>query len=199
MKMDERVRRDSVLHLTLTQTLAGAFALVVAVAGATFTIARLATESQVSALQLQAAQLDTRVRELQAELQRRQLSLATTAQDGRSSTPSASAEPGLSIVLKTPAAESEVPQFVDVSYTVVGAVPAGYAPVLFVKDPLGQYWSWSVSTSGFYPAVQLGVATDVGRRFEIGVLVTREKPPINKSLTNLPSGIVYEAISVKRK
>ena len=58
---------------TAVQLLGGTLTLVAATAGSTFAIVRLATESHTSALQLQAAQLDTRVRELQAELQRRQL------------------------------------------------------------------------------------------------------------------------------
>jgi hypothetical protein len=195
------MKLDELVHITLTQMIAAAFALIVTVGGSTFAIVRLATDSQVKALQLQAAQLDTRVRELQAELQRRQRSESSTGRSGNDSTTSTSsaAKEELSIVLKAPVAESEVPQFVDVWYSVLGKVPSGYVPMLFVKDPLGQYWSWGSSSSGFHPRVQLGVATDGGRRFEIGVLVTREKVLPNRSMITLPSGILYEAITVKRR
>jgi hypothetical protein len=187
--------KGEVFTFTAAQLLAGALALITATAGSTFAIVRLATESHSSALQLQAAQLDTRVRELQAEIQRRQLVTVPAASNSTEPPPDA----GLSVALRSPQAESEVPQFIDVRYDVRGPMPAGYNALLIVKDPLGQYWSFGSSQTGVQSQVQIGLASDEGRRFEVGVLITREKVPTNRPLTTLPSALIYESVHVKRR
>ena len=104
-----------------------------------------------------------------------------------------------SVTFRQPKNGAQVPQFVDVEYAIVGTVPTSYRAILVVRDPLGQYWSWGTSTSGRHVRVQIGVAEDCGRQFEIGVLVTDRGLPFGQSLRVLPEGIAYEIISVTRR
>ena len=198
MKKTDQLKLDSKVGVPLVQLLIGVFALLTATAGATYAITRVAMDAYIDSLQLQTALLDTRVRELQAELQRRQQSLAAADSRLVPATP-ATVTDKFAIVFKTPMAESEVPQFADVEYEVLGRIPEGYTPVLFVKDVVSQYWPWGSSFTGYHPRVQFGVATDTGRHFEIGVLLTREHIEQGKPLRVLPAGAGYESITVKRR
>lgn len=197
MTVAPQLHIDSKVRVPIATLLGAVFALLATTAGATYAITTLATQAHVNALQLQIALLDTRVRELQAELQRRQQSLATT--DVRLAPAPAIGPENYAVVFKTPLAESEVAQFADVEYSVLGKVPDGYTPVLFIKDTVSQYWPYGSSLTGVHPRVQFGVATDSGRHFEIGVLLTREHIEMGKPLRVLPAGASYESISVKRR
>lgn len=186
--------------ISWTKLLAGALALTAAVAGATFAVSRLATESYVNALQLQVVQLDRRVHELQAELgSRRQPPGETTGSSEPLPRPDDSREQRLSISFSQPRNGAQVSQFIDVEYAIADTVPTGYRAILLVRDPLGQYWSWGTSTSGLHVRVQIGVAEDSGRQFEIGVLVTDREVPFGQPRRSLPEGIAYESISVTRR
>ncbi len=206
MDEDSDVRSGPVAWLTLPRLIAGAFLLVTTVSGATFAVTKLATDSHICAVQLQNAMLDNRVRELEAELG--QLQATQEPEDGKAQpyTQETSVEPTpspgageVAVTFESPTAGSAVPQFVDVKYSVKGKVPVGCRAILFVRDPLGQYWSWGSASGGYHPRVQLGVATDGGRPFELGVLVTRTDVQLGKPLTALPSGNAYGSIVVKRR
>jgi hypothetical protein len=102
------------------------------------------------------------------------------------------------IVFRSPTSNSTVPQFVDVEYEVSGKIPARCRPILFVGDPLGQYWSWGSTSTGHHRRVQLGSDVDAGMLFEIAVLVTRNTVEVGRPLTQLPPGTAYQAIEVRR-
>lgn len=92
-----------------------------------------------------------------------------------------------------------VPSPVNVEYRVEGRIPQGYHPVLLVRDPLGQYWSWGASPSHRHIGVQIGVVEDSGKDFEIGVLVTKTQIPLNQPRRTLPPGLVFRSIVVTRQ
>ena len=175
--------------------LAGALALSSAVAGATFQLTRLATDSQVAALQLRVATLDGRIRELQAALGQRPAMEADRARQLVIN--SASPEP-VSATFLHPSDGATVPMFVDVAFSLSGQLPPGHSVYLFVRDPIGQYWSWGSVLSGRYPRVQLGVSSDSGQHFMIGVLVTDKSFPIGSPTHQLPAGITPASITVTR-
>jgi hypothetical protein len=91
-----------------------------------------------------------------------------------------------------------VDPFDTVRYTISGEVPSGYTPILVVRDPLGQFWSWGSSSSHTH-GVQFGVADDSGQQFDIGVLITDQEFPLNSPRRDLPRNIHYESISVRRR
>jgi hypothetical protein len=188
------------VHLSWKQLAAAIFTLAVAVAGATFGIVQLATNSYVSALQLQVTLLDNRVRELQQEGSSLEPAVSVP-QTPSVSTVVEAANGGkvVAVSFEQPATGAKVPQFVDVKYSIAGAVPSSYLPVLFVRDPLGQYWCWGTSSSGLHRRVQIGVATDKGQAFEIGVLVTKDKIGFGEVSQVLPEGIAYQSVEVTRE
>ena len=188
------------MNISWQQLLAGAFALVLAVAGATFAIVKLATDNYVSVLQLQTVQLDSRVRQLQERLD---VVLSTHEGSAGVSAPVPEQAPSdrrpISISFKQPMDAAQVADFIDVEYSVVGDLPGGSHPVLFVKDPLGQYWSWGTSRTGRHIGVQIGVATDKGRQFEVLVLVTNQDVAFGQVSRALPESVVEASITVTRR
>jgi len=171
---------------------------VVAVAGATSWISKLATDSYISALQLQVALLDGRVRELQQQTVSEDIAIAR--QNGRvpPSTEALANNSTAKVIFKQPTDGAKVNQFTDVEYSVVGPLPKGYRPVLFVRDHLGQYWCWGTAPSGRHPHTQIGVATDSGQQFEIGVLITKERVSFGQVALGLPEGLSYQLVRVTR-
>lgn len=103
------------------------------------------------------------------------------------------------ITISIPQNGDMVSQFSDVEYRLKGELPEGYEPVLLIRDPLGQYWSWGITPSGSRKRVQFGVAEDSGREFEVGILITNVEIPLGQPTQILPKGIVYESVVVKRR
>ncbi len=99
----------------------------------------------------------------------------------------------------TPLHGDIVGQYVNVAYSLQGAIPAGYQAVLLIRDPLGQYWSWGSSAAMRHARVQVGMPEDTGRDFEIGVLVTNREVPLGMPMQVLPEHIGFRSIVVKRR
>lgn len=193
-------RMDQKLSISWIQLITGAFALVATVAGATFAIVNLATSSHISALQLQVITLDKRVQELQAELDTRHTASTQPSFLEHSQQPMPETESSqLTIIFVQPREGISVPQFTDIEYSVRGSLPQRYGPVLVIRDPLGQYWSWGTSATGRHSRVQIGVASDSGLQFEIGVLITNREFPLGQPTMVLPEGLLYRAITVTRR
>jgi hypothetical protein len=91
-----------------------------------------------------------------------------------------------------------VDQFTEVVYKVTGHIPSGSRPILLVRDPFGQYWSWGSSSNHERRIVQLGMPPDHGRRFEIGILIGSEEMPPGVPTQVRPSGF-YRSITVTRR
>ena len=180
---------NSAPRFTWTQLLSAGFTLVLVSGGVAFSVARILDDSLITQYQLQTAQLDRAYVECRDEL----------ASSRVRSTPNQMASSGPYIGFQTPRDRDSVPQFVEVEYGVRRELPARYAPVLLVKDPLGQYWSWGVGDAGYHARVQVGLGTDVGRTFEIGVLITNEDLPRGVPMGRRPPGLAYEAITVVRR
>ena len=93
---------------------------------------------------------------------------------------------------------AHVPQFSDVEYQIRGSIPSGYRDVLFVQDPLGQYWSWG-TPAGRMRTIQFGVEEDGGKQFRIIVLITDREIPFGRKYQDLPSNIQHSSITVIRQ
>jgi hypothetical protein len=92
-----------------------------------------------------------------------------------------------------------VPQFVDVHYKIRTPLPSDQRVVLLVRDPLGQYWSWGTAPTGLQRRVQIGVAEDTGKEFELVLLLTNTTIPLGTPFQMLPSGTVAQAITIQRR
>lgn len=103
------------------------------------------------------------------------------------------------IIIDMPKNNEEVKQFTDVKFHVNGHLPNGYKPILLIRDPLGQYWSWGASITGRRKRVQIGMPEDYGKEFEIVILITDKTIPLGKPTQLLPPGFYYESVIVIRK
>jgi hypothetical protein len=179
---------EKFISLTLQQACGACLSIICIVAGATYTITKLATDSYVGVLLLQTSQLDRRVQELQQQVVRNS---GAPSKDRHE-------EETLDLIFVEPRADAKVDQFTDVLFSLKGKIPTGYQPILVVRDPLGQYWSWGPSTGGRIPRVQMGVTTDSGQRLEIGVIITNADMPRGRPIPELPRNIFYKSINVVR-
>jgi hypothetical protein len=118
---------------------------------------------------------------------------------GRKSGRPAFKDKDIDIIFNLPKNGDTVPQFSDVEYELKGQLPKGYIPVLYIRDPLGQHWSWGVTYSGSRKRVQYGVLESSGEEFEVGILITNTETPFGQPMRILPKGIAYESVVVKRE
>lgn len=184
------------MNISWTQLLASIFALTAAVAGATFTITKYAREAEIAAYRLKIEMQDRRIVELEGRLNEKH------AQTPHVATPridqAQGSEPGVvSAHILSPL--KTVQQFADVRFTLAGELPDGFKPVLVVRDPLGNWWSWGTTDSSTYYSVQFGTDIDRGKQFEIRVIVSDEDFPPNQPRRSLPKSIASSAVVVTRQ
>lgn len=181
------------INLKPRQLIGGLIAIALVVAISTFYITKFATNDAINMSSEQVSVLSEKINKLQAELDKREVdldpSLATRPANNDS----------ITIAIDEPMENSSVKQFISVRYVIKGNVPKNHRPVLVIRDPLGQYWSWGTSSSGIFRRVQIGVTTDNGRKFEIGILVTDKIFPMGSPRMSLPKGIAYTSVFVVRK
>ncbi len=184
------------MNVSWTQLLSGIFALTTAVAGATFTIAKYAQESEIATYRLRIEMQDRRIVELEGRLNEKQIQEPImpppgTDQDQKQKIGVVSVQ--ILSPLKT------VPQFADVRFALKGELPGGFKPLLAVRDPLGNWWSWGTSDSSTYYSVQFGTDVDRGKQFEIRVIVSDEDFPPNQPRRSLPKSLASSAVMVTRE
>ena len=203
----------STLELSWPRVLAGGFLIVTACIAATYQLVALARQSEVAALkeQVATAELKVATANLRAELQdRRVAELERLVQSSRAPAPtlaqsrpqpSAPQERGsIQLQIHSPSNQSAVGAFADVKVTLnEAATPRGHQVVLVVRDPIGQWWSWGTSASNTWSAIQIGVAADSGRSFEIRALLTDVRLPVGGPLRDLPHALAQASITVVKK
>ena len=186
------------INLSWIQLLSGAFAIAVTMASAGFTIGYSLRSGLIAELRLQLERVDRHSGQLQVALD--QCKETRVESQAVLAPPSAATSPGNVVVnITSPSDGSRVSNFIDVNYSLNGDLPSGYQAILVVRDPIGQYWSWGSSSSGRHYRVQIGTAADSGSEFEIGVLITNQEFPLGRPRQNLPGGIAYESITVRRE
>ena len=186
------------LNISWTQFLSGVFVLIVTVAGGSFTLCKFAKDGEVAEYKLRIQSLERRVQELEKRLE---LCLkASDRQTGKGQTKIANHDVNATFVkILEPISGSLVEKFIPVRFSVQGKVPNGVKPLLVVRDPIGQWWSWGTSDSGEFPKVEIGVDRDPGESFEIRILLTDEDFTRNQPHTNLPRSIASDSVIVIRK
>jgi hypothetical protein len=100
---------------------------------------------------------------------------------------------------KTPLPGNRVDLFTDVQPTFTGELEPGCQLVLLVRDPLGQYWSWSAIAQNEKRNVQIGGAGDRDQQFEIVAFVTHDVPPRGRPMTTLPNGLSVSSLTLTRR
>jgi hypothetical protein len=106
---------------------------------------------------------------------------------------------GLALEIRRPYEGQLVDQFTDLEYAVHGAIPDGYAAVAFVRDPLGQYWSFGPAAQGMAKRVQIGVKDGQRLPFEIGVWITKEDVPRGEPYNDPPRALRSASVRVVRR
>jgi hypothetical protein len=99
----------------------------------------------------------------------------------------------LNVNITSPRNGSNISSSVDVSFEVSGDIPSESKPIVFVRDPLGQFWPWfHIQNQGggnwFLPDVTLGNENDCSKSFELHVVITAENVS-NGPHSALPNGI----------
>ena len=183
------------VRLTIVQFLSGLFALCVTLSGAGYTIGFNMHSGVIEELRLQMAEINHRNEELKKELN---LYRGSEQMVSVSTVSLLSEIDSAALNIISPQNGSIVPNYIDVSYTIERAIPAGYSAFLVVQDPVGQYWSWGSSPTGKHRNVQIGTLKDSGKRFEIGVIITNVKLEVGDVYQTLPEHLTYQAITVIR-
>ena len=99
---------------------------------------------------------------------------------------------GASVSITSPIPGAVVDRIITVTLDVTGTIPDDCTLVLYVQDPLGQWWAWTQAASAgshFWtlPGVQLGQPEDSGKAFSLLAIVTDECPVVGR-----PTGIPKE-------
>jgi hypothetical protein len=92
-----------------------------------------------------------------------------------------------------------VEKFITVRFAIQGSLPARVRPLLVVRDPLGQWWSWGISKTDTFEKIQIGIDRDSGDSFEIRVILTDEDFPRDQPRPNLPRSIGSDSVIVVRR
>ena len=158
------------------------------VIGATFCLTKLSYDNLISSYQLKISMMDRQLNEY-SNLQQNNYNKEQTSID--------SVESNIDIEFINPKNNSRINQFTDIQYRIHGKIPNNYRPVLLIRDPLGQYWSWG--TAKEFKSVQIGQNTDVGRQFELVILITNNEISLGQPSQTLPKGIFHKSIRVLRK
>lgn len=186
------------LKISWPQFLSGVFVLIVTVAGGSFTVCKFAKDGEVAEYRLRIGSLERRVQELEKRLELclKASNRQTVNKQTRISNPVINA-PFVKII--EPKSGSLVEKFNTIRFSVHGSLPTGVQPLLLVRDPLGQWWSWGKSNTGEFSRVQIGVDQDKGESFEIRLLLTEEELPRNQPHPDLPRSIASDSVIVIRK
>ncbi len=190
------LKEKSKMNVSWPQLLAGIFALTAAVAGATFTISKYAKEAEIAAYRLRIEMQDRRILELERRLNEKQIQTPITPTPGIGQ-PHKPKTRVVSVHILSPL--KTVPQFADVRFALTGELPTGFKPLLAVRDPLGNWWSWGTTDSSTYYSVQFGTDVDRGKQFEIRVIVSDEDFPPNQPRRSLPKSVATSAVVVTRQ
>lgn len=186
------------LKISWPQFLSGIFILIVTVAGGSFTVCKFAKDGEVAEYKQRINALERRVQELEKRLE-----LSLKASDRQTSyTQGRIANPDVNTIFVKiigPNSGSLVEKLNTIKFSVQGNLPTGVKPLLAVRDPLGQWWSWGTSNSGEFNRIQIGVDRDSGESFEIRVLLTDEDFPRNQPRPDLPRAIASDSVIVIRK
>jgi hypothetical protein len=174
------------------QLLSGAFILSSAIATGVYSIAKYAKDSELNHYKQLLEQAATREGVLKARLE-----LAIKAADRRTP-PDPTGNTAL-VTLLGPKSGQLVEHLEEVDFVVQGDVPDGFKPVLVVRDPQGQWWSWGSDKTGRFPKVQFGRASDEGESYEVRVILTKAETPRGHVMTNLPRFIASDSAIVIRK
>jgi len=184
------------IQISWPQFLAGLFALTASVAGATFALVTYAKEAEVAAYRLRAEMQDRRLIEIEKRLNVDAASAPTPSSAAVAQAPDGTSS-DISVQILSPT--RTVPQFADVKFSLTGRLPAGYKPMLVVRDPIGQWWPWGTTESSTYNSIQFGVDVDRGKQFEIRIVITNEELPLNQPRRSLPKGLAFGASVVTRQ
>ncbi len=186
------------LKISWTQFLSGLFFLIVTISGGAFTVCKFSKHGEVAEYKLRIESLERRVQELEKRLE-----LCLRASDRQTINENAklrsSAINATYVKIIEPNSGNLAEKYIIVRFSVQGDLPAGVKPLLVVRDPIGQWWSWGTSNSGLFQNVQLGVDRDSGESFEIRVLLTDENFERDKPQPNLPRAIASDSVIVIRK
>lgn len=116
--------------------------------------------------------------------------------------PTASISDSIEVNITSPQNGSGVTSPVDMSFTINGEIPVGFKPVVFIRDPFGQFWPWfHVQNQGngnwFLPGVTLGNENDCDQSFELHVVITDEN--VLTGPTNTPPSGISHSVTVTRQ
>ena len=98
-----------------------------------------------------------------------------------------------------PSKGAVVGQFVDVEYAITGRLPVGTRGILVIQDPIDQWWVWGALNPKERRRVQIGLAEDSGRVFDVGIVFTADPPVIGRPLQQRPPGVAYTSVTVTRE
>ena len=180
-------------EISWTQILSAVFALLVAVAGGAFTICKFAKDGEVAEYKLHISSLERQVQEFEKLLE---LCLKASNRQTVHENPDVNAT---FVKIIEPNSGSLVEKLNTRRFAVHGSLPAGVEPLLVVRDPVGQWWSWGKSNTGVFNRVQIGADRDSGESFEIRLLLTDEDFAKNQPRPNLPESIASDSVIVVRK
>jgi hypothetical protein len=197
--------------LTWPKVLAGGFVVITACIGATYQLVNLSCQSQIAALkeQVATAALHVSTANLRSEIQdKRVVELERRIEQLVASGNSVSSKETIlpldssaipSVRITSPANGAYIGAFVDVHANIAGLTGGAAKPVLFVRDPIGQWWPWGNPQGDTWYGVQIGLAIDKGKQFELRVVVTDQNFERGKPQHVAPQGLAISSVNVIRK
>lgn len=186
------------LNITWTQFLSGLFAVIIAIAGGSFTICKYAKDGEISEYRLKIESLEERI-----DLVEKQLVMCLKASERQviSENNAFNRENIDSTFVKIikPLSGTIVDPVTNIEFSINGTLPRNVHPLLVIRDPYGQWWSWGTSKTNLFENIKIGEKHDSKESFEIRVILTDEEFRTNEPHFDLPRFIASDSIIVIRK
>lgn len=186
------------MTITWNQLLSGIFVLACVASGATFTIVKYATESEMRGYLLSISNEKENIKTLEKRLS---LCFKSNSRDTTIKNEANSSLDYSNSMLKivTPLSGKLVNKRDFVQVETIGEMPLGYKAYLYIRDPLGQWWSWGEIQEGIRMEVQFGESGDEEERFEVRVQLSDEVISKGGPHVILPGAVVSDSVIVVRK